>query len=162
MTEAGTDLQLSQATIQEYALMAAALDKYDPEGMESILADIAKADSVEDYNKVLNSERQLPMDRLVRINRIRYAESEYAAGLPFYLVIDGVDINAEKEDQWVTGATTVVAMLVRAAFAGHLPIVGFAKESDKPTKSGYRPVNWTMKEILGTGQPELVAAKKAK
>jgi hypothetical protein len=162
MTETGTDIQLSDEIVQQFAVMASALEKYDPEGMEKILSDIARANTVEDYNKILDGERQLPFDRLVRIDRVRYAESEFAAGLPFYLVLDGVDINAERTEQWVTGATTVVAMLVRAACMGHLPVVGFAKESDKPTKSGYRPINWTMKEILGTGQLAATPTAKGK
>lgn len=158
MTESGTDVELKPETLQEFARMASALEEYDAGGSDAILAEIFKADTVEDYNKIFAGDRELPNDKMLQIDKVRYARSEFAAGLPFYLVIDGVDLDTGEAKQWVSGSTTVVAMLVRAAFAGHLPCKGFARESDKPTKSGYRPINWNMREINNNGQQTLVGA----
>lgn len=161
MSEAGTDVVLSEATLQEFARMASALEEYDAGGSDQILAEIFKAETVDDYNKIFAGDRELPQDKMIRVDRVRYARSEFAAGLPFYLVVDGTDVGSGEVKQWVTGSTTVVAMLVRAAFAGHLPCVGFCRESDKPTKSGYRPINWNMREISNNAQ-QTIDGKPAK
>lgn len=163
MTQAGTEVELSQATLQEFARMASALDEYDAGGMDSILGEIFSIKTLDDYKKIFDGDRELPQDKMIQINRVRYSQSEFAGGLPFYLVVDGVDLESGEVKQWVSGSITVVAMLVRAAASGHLPCKGFARESDKPTKNGFRPVNWNMRELNVGGQETLPEAKaKAK
>lgn len=163
MTEPTKELELKPETIAEFARMASALEQYDTEGMESIMAGIFAATTLDEFNAVLGADRALPMGVSIKVERLRYAPSEFAAGLPFYLVIDGVDTRSGEVGQWVTGATTVVAMLVRAAFLDTLPVIGRAVESDTPTKSGYRPVNWIMEAMSPRTEPTLTGAKaKAK
>lgn len=161
MTAPGTDVVLSKAVLDEFARMAGALEEFDTTGMDGILSDIFAATDVDSYNKVLNGDRVMPMNRSIKVERVRYAQSGFAAGLPFYLVVDGVDTSTGEVGQWVTGATTVVAALTRAAFAGHLPVVGRQSESAKPTKSGYTPINWIMEGIGGNGQQTIPEPKKA-
>lgn len=162
MTEAGTEIELSREVLEQFAQMASALDEFDTEGMDGIMKDIFAVNTVADYNRIFEGDRELPEDKIIQVDRVRYARSEFAAGLPFYLVIDGVDVQSGEVGQWVTGATTIVAMLTRAAFAGHLPCVGFARKSKKPTKNGYTPVNWHMREIKGGGQQVLTAERVKK
>lgn len=162
MTEPGKEVQLSKKTLDEFARMATALEEYDAGGGDGILQEIFAANTVDDYNKILGGERALPMNKSIKVERVRYAQSDFNAGLPFYLVIDGVDMTNGEVGQWVSGAQTVVAMLTRAAFAGHLPVIGRAYESAKPTKDGFTPVNWTMEAIGGNGQQELDVKPAAK
>lgn len=162
MTEAGTEIELSREVLEQFALMLTGLDEFDAEGMDGIMKDIFAATTVEDYNRIFEGDRELPEDKMLQIDRVRYARSEFAAGLPFYAVLDGVDVQSGEVGQWVTGATTIVGMLVRAAFANQLPVVGFARKSAKPTKSGYTPINWHMREIKGGGQQVLTAERVKK
>lgn len=162
MTEAGTDIVLKESTIKAFAQMLTALEEYDAGGMDEILGAIFQAHTVDEFNSVLGAERALPMGREVKVERVRYARSEFGAGLPFYAVIDGVDLKTNKPAQWITGATTVVGTLVHAAASGLLPITGMAVESDRPTKNNFHPVNWIMSAIGGNGQATLEPDAKAK
>lgn len=162
MTEAGTEIVLKESTIATFAQMLTALEEYDAGGLDSILEGIFAAKTVDEYNAVLGGDRALPMDREIRVDRVRYARSDYQQGLPFYAVIDGLDLKTKKPAQWVTGATTVVGTLVHAAASGHLPISGYAHESDEATKNNYHPVNWVMTAIGGNGQTALAAKGAAK
>lgn len=160
MTEPTKELELKPETIAEFARMASALEQYDTEGMESIMAGIFAATTLDEFNAVLGADRAFPMNESMRVNRIRYARSEFVAGLPFYLVIDGVRTETGEVGQWVIGATTVVAMLVRAAFLDMLPVIGRAVESANVTNSGYRPVNWVMEAMSPRPEPTLPDAKE--
>lgn len=163
MTAPTTEIELSKAVLDEFARMASALEEYDTQGMESIMQGIFAATTLDEFNSVLGADRAMPMGVSMKVDRVRWARSEFAAGLPFYLVIDGVRTDTGEAGQWVTGATTVVAMLVRAAFIGVLPIIGRAVESAEATKSGYRPVNWVMEAMNPPAAPTLDgAAKKGK
>lgn len=152
MTQPGTELQLSQKTIDMFANMLTALEEYDAGGGDSILQQIMAAETVDDYNKPFSGDRAMRNNIAYRVERVRYARSEFAAGLPFYAVVDGVDTTTGEAGQWVTGATSVVAALVRASFTGQLPCTGEARESAKATKSGYTPVNWIMLSVAGPAQ----------
>lgn len=162
MTEVGTEIVLKESTIAAFAQMLTALEEYDAGGLDEILGSIFAAKTVDEFNAVLGAERALPNNREVKVERVRYARSDFTQGLPFYAVLDGVDIKTGEARQWVTGATTVVGVLVHAAASGLLPIVGHAEESDKPTKNNYHPVNWVMSAIGGNGQQALAAEKAAK
>ncbi len=95
------------------------------------------------------------------MTRVRYAKLEYAAGLPFYLVADTVDMRTGEAKEYTVGATVPVATFTRATFLGHLPMIVRLYESEKPTKSGYKPVNV---EVLSISTPALdaPAAKTAR
>lgn len=163
MTQPGTDVVLSQKTLDEFARMVVALDEFENSGTDSILDQIFSATTIDEFNGIFGSDRALPMNVSVKVERLRYARSEFAAGLPFYLVIDGENTQTRDKGQWVTGATTVVAMLVRAAFLQMLPLIGHQEESSKPTANGYRPVNWIMEAVSSAAPQEtLPTAGKGK
>lgn len=163
MTEVGTEIVLKESTIAAFAQMLTALEEYDAGGLDEILGSIFAAKTVDEFNAVLGAERALPNNREVKVERVRYARSDFTQGLPFYAVLDGVDIKTGEARQWVTGATTVVAMLVRAAFLQMLPLIGHQEESSKPTANGYRPVNWIMEAVSSAAPQEtLPTAGKGK
>lgn len=162
MTSAGTDVELSRRTIEMFVDMLPALEKFDAGGSDNILQQILGATTVAEYNQAFEGDRALPMDHEIRIDRVRYAESDFAAGLPFYLVVDGLDMSTGKESQWTIGATSVVAALTRAAFMRHLPALGRAVFSERETKAGYRPVNWQMVHVSDNSQQTLDADAKVK
>lgn len=159
MTQPGTDVVLSEKTLQEFARMVVALEEFENSGTDSILDQIFTATTLDEFNGIFGGDRALPLNRSIKVDRLRYAKSEFAAGLPFYLVIDGEDTTSREKGQWVTGATTVVAMLVRAAFLGMLPLIGHQEESSKPTANGYRPINWIMEAMSQADEPQLPTAK---
>lgn len=146
MTETGTEVVLSQKVVAQFASMVTALEEFDTSGMDGMLSDIFAANTAEDYNKIFEGEREMPLGTPLRVDRVRYAQSDFVGGLSFYAVIDGLNIETGELGQWTTGATVVVATLVRAAFAGHLPCIGSAYQADA-TKSGFRPINWNMRQI---------------
>lgn len=161
MTAAGTDVELSKETLAMFAEMTTALDEYETGGGDAILQSIFKATTLDEYNEMFKGERGMPLNRELKVTRVRYAQSEYAAGLPFYLVADVVNTTSGEVREFTVGATVPVAIFTRAAFLGHLPMIVRLFESDKPTKSGYKPVNV---EVLAISTPGLdaPAAKVAK
>lgn len=160
MTAAGTDIELSKETLAMFAEMATALEQYDTGGGDSILQGIFKAETLDDYNAIFNGDRAMPLNRELKVTRVRYAKSEYAAGLPFYLVADVVNTTTGEVKEYTVGATVPVAIFTRATFLGHLPMLVRLYESEKTTKGGYKPVNV---EVLAVSTPGLDApAAKAK
>lgn len=147
MTGPSTDLQLSQSTLAKFAEMTTALEAYPVGGMDSILEQLWKADNVDDYNKIFEGDRGMPLNTELKITRVRYAKSDFDAGLPFYLVCDTENPRTGEAREYTVGATEVVGALVYAAFANHLPCIGMAAEASKQTEAGYTPVNWKMLAI---------------
>lgn len=161
MTAAGTDVELSKETLAMFAEMATALDEYDTGGGDAILQSIFKAATLDDYNAMFAGDRGMPLNRELKVIRVRYAKSDFAAGLPFYLVADVVNPQSGEVKEYTVGATVPVAILTRATFMGHLPMIVKLVESEKPTKSGYKPINV---EVLAISTPGLdaPAAKSTK
>lgn len=162
MTQAGTEVELSRQTIEMFADMLPRLAEYQTGGADNILQQILNAVTVEDYNKAFDGDRALPIGHEIKVELVQYSKSEFAAGLPFYLVVDGVDLSTGKAGQWTVGATSVVAALTRAAFLDQMPVVGKAVPSERETKAGYRPVNWIMTMVTDNSQQTLDADTKAK
>lgn len=161
MTAPGTQVQLSDATLKQFALMAGSLERYEGGNVESILQSIFKAQTVDDYNKIFGGERAFPLNRSMKITNIRYAESDFKGGIPFYLVIDAVDTTTGEVGEYTTGAESVVGMLMHAAWSGHLPIVCRLVQADRETRAGYKPINLVMEAIGGSGQQTTPEPKKA-
>lgn len=162
MTQAGTEIELSRETIAMFVDMLPALEEFDAGGADNILQQILTATTVDEYNKAFDGDRALPMGHEIKVEQVRYARSDFAAGLPFYLVVDGVDVSTGKSGQWTVGATSVVAALSRATFLDQLPVMGKATPSERETKAGYRPVNWVMTMVTDNSQQTLDADAKAK
>lgn len=158
MAEATKDVALSKTVLEQFAKMASALEAYPAGGLDSILTQIFEATSLDDYNKIFEGDRGLPLDTNVQISRVRYAPTDYPGGLPFYLVCDGVNLKTGEAKEFTVGATVVVGTLVRAAFNEHLPCRGFMYEAPDETKAGFTAYNWKMLEI-NTGQEMLPNAK---
>lgn len=155
MTVAGQQVELSPAVLAEFAKMTTALEAYPEGGLDSILTQIFTATTLDDYNKIFDGDRGMPVNVNVQIDRIRYAKTDYPGGLPFYLVCDGVNLKTGEAREYTVGATVVVGTLVRAAFLGHLPCRGYMYEAEEQTKAGLTPYNWKMLEINSTGQEVL-------
>lgn len=154
MTQPGTDIQLSQDTVDLFMKMAGALEPFDAGGSDAILQQIMNATTLDDYNAIFEGDRAFPLGVEVKVTKARYAKSEYAQGAPFYLVIDGERLDTHTVGQWTLGAGVPLAMICRAAFNDQLPLIGKAYEADTPTKSGYKPINWKM---IALGSPTKAA-----
>lgn len=162
MTAAGTDVELSRQTLEMFAEMATALEEYDTGGSDSILQGIFKAETLDDYNAIFEGDRGMPLNKELKVTRVRYAKSDYEAGLPFYLVADVIDTRTGETKEYTIGATVPVAILTRASFLGQLPILIELVESDKPTKGGYRPINVHVLAITPAGLDAPAAKTRAK
>lgn len=162
MSAPGTDVELSRQTIEMFADMLPKLQEFNAGGADNILQQILTATTVEEYNKAFDGDRALPMAVELIIDKVEYTRSDFAGGLPFYLVVEGSVLGSDKTSQWTVGATSVVAALTRATFMDQLPIMGKAVASEKVTKAGYHPVNWIMTMVTDNTQQTLDDTPKAK
>jgi hypothetical protein len=67
-------------------------------------------------------------------------ESEFAGGLPFFLIVDAADLETGELVTITTGAVSVVAQLAKAHQLGQIP--GWRvvpRQAERPSASGYYP-----------------------
>lgn len=155
MTETSTDIELSPALLKQFADMVTVIPDFEPGGGEQIYAAILTAGTIEDLESPWQGGRQLPTNRPVIVEGIAKAPSDFGAGLPFYLVLDCIELHSSERKEYVTGSTSIVAQLVRAYTLGAFPIRCMAVEADKVSRNGYRPQHLTeISSVVGEGGPK--------
>lgn len=123
-----------------YESMIESVPEAGGDGVESILLALARATDPTDLDAPWRSEglAELVNKRIV-ITGIRRMNSDYAGGLPWFLIIDGAIENTGETIAITTGSVSVVAQLVKAHAAGWFPLVATPRVSDRPSKSGFFP-----------------------
>ena len=119
-----------------------ALSTDDPqEVQERILRSIITAQSPAD---LLRAGEATPASELygvpVRINAIRASESDFEAGVDWYLHVDAELLGNGDRVTFSCGARDVCIKLVKADMEGWLPITAVMERATKPTRDGFYPV----------------------
>jgi hypothetical protein len=122
------------------SMLAAVPDAESGGGMERILEQIAAATDLSQLDAPWRTgDFEQLAGQVVVIQTIAKMPSEYASGLPWFLV---VDLTIEQTGELVkatTGAVSIVAQLVKAWQLGSLPARARVMVAEKPTRSGYYP-----------------------
>jgi hypothetical protein len=107
---------------------------------DAILLDILNADSVESIlgNDTIGLTEMIaePFTILSAVLR----ESDYEQGLPAFLVMQAERDNGDRI-VITTGASTVVAQVVRMNQLAAFPVRVSSKKAEKPTAAGYYPLS---------------------
>lgn len=88
------------------------------------------------------------LGRMLVVSDLKRMPSDFDGGLGLYLVVTAADTQTGEQVTFTTGATSVVAQLVKAHAAGWLPLKCELVESERATKAGYKPQHL---RIYGTG-----------
>lgn len=142
----GEAVALHSSTVQVYESMIEAVPDAGADGIEGILDALARATDVRDLDAPWRSaglDAYLNVE--LTVTGIRKLPSDYAGGLSWFLIIDGATADGEVVSI-TTGATMVVAQLVRAFALGGLPVRVIPRQSERPSRNGYYPQHL---EILG-------------
>ena len=79
------------------------------------------------------------LGRMIEVHSLKRMPSDYPTGLGFFLVVTAADADTGEAITFTTGSASVAAQLVKAHATDWLPIKCKLVESEKPTKSGYKP-----------------------
>jgi hypothetical protein len=120
-------------------LFAAVPDAGD-EGLASIVDAILSAEDLAELDDPWQSDSLgKRAGHVLRIDRIRKAPSSFAGGLPYFLIIQGVDETTGEIFAATTSSVVTVLQLAKALTLAELPIRVRPVISERPTRSGYYP-----------------------
>lgn len=163
MTEStDTQVELSPQLLKQFVDMVGVIPDYESGGGEGILEAILTAKKFEEVDAPWKGGRELPVGRNVVVIACYKAPSDYPGGLPFFLVLDCIDVNTGEIKQYQIGATSVVAQMVRYHALSAFPIGGSAVEAKKRSKNGYLPVHWEYDKEFTDYAREQLSKKAAK
>lgn len=138
---ASTGLVIPNEAINAFAAMAADIPEAGEGGYEGILAQLLSTEDPLALDAPWRSDGLTELlNKRLRIDGLRRMDSEFDSGLPFFLIIQGADLETGETITATTGAVSVVAQLTRAWSLGLIP--GWRvipRQSDRPSKSGYYP-----------------------
>lgn len=107
-----------------------------------ILAQIINATSVEELDSPWQSAGLSKyINYAVRITSIKRIESDYADGLGWFLLCEGVVMETGEYKAFTTSSAAAMAMLLVAWEQGWFPYECYIKIAQKPTKKGYYPMH---------------------
>lgn len=134
-------LVIRPEVVEAFAAMVADVPEAGADGYESILLQIAKAEDVTDLDAPWRADGlKAFIGHPLEVRGLRRMASEYAGGLPFFLIVDAADLETGELVTVTTGAVSVVAQLAKAWQLGSIP--GWRvipREADRPSSSGYYP-----------------------
>ena len=126
--------------IDAYEGMIASVPDAGGDGIEAILAQLARAESPDQLDSPWQAGGLADYrDRPILVTGIRKAPSEHPGPLPYFLIIDGQDPATGELLTITTGAVSVVAQLVKAYTAGWLPVMVIPRMAERATKDGFYP-----------------------
>lgn len=139
--QAANGLVIRPEVVALYESMIADVPEAGANGYESILVQIAAAESVDALDAPwradgLKEYLNVPLS----IRGLRRMPSEYVGGLPFFLIVDAAVIETGETVTVTTGAVSVVAQLAKGNQLGLIP--GWRvipRQADRPSSSGYFP-----------------------
>lgn len=76
----------------------------------------------------------------IEVRGFTWRPSEYEEGSSVFVVVHGVRLDDGSPVVLTTGARNVLMQLSNLARRDRLPVVRAVRESDKPTKNGFRPL----------------------
>lgn len=148
--------------VAAYESMIAEVPEAGGEGFDGILEQIARAADVAALDAPwrsggLEEWANVPLAVL----GIRKMPSDYAGGLPWFLVVDAAVVETGEAITFTTGAVGVVAQLVKGWQLGAFPLVVVPRQSARPTASGYYPQHLEVSRRQPPREPAAEAAASA-
>lgn len=145
---APTDMQVLRPDVVEaYESMIADVPEAGGDGFEAILEAIALAGSAAELDAPWRSAGLEGLANTpIVVTAIRKMPSDYAGGLPWFLVVDAAVRATGEKITVTTGSVGVVAQLVKAWSLGALPLTVVPRMASRPSRSGYYPMHL---EIVG-------------
>jgi len=113
------------------------------EGELSILRQIMSATSVAELDSPWTAEGlAVYADRIIRVDAIRRAPSDFEDGLGWYLLLDIIDMDKDGERHTITtGSLSVCGQLIKAHALGALPLAVIPRRAKRPSRRGYFPMH---------------------
>lgn len=107
-----------------------------------IIAQVLQADSVDEVLADIDAMHWHDfLDVPVTVYGCKWQRSDFEAGMPFYVVVDGLRHDTNYRGPITIGAQTVIAQLVRLAQLKAFPVtLRLTHATDKPTRGGYMPL----------------------
>ena len=155
----GAPQPVSGAIVEAYESMIATVPEAGQDGFERILEVIAQANNVADLDAAWRSRGMEELAGIpLTIRGIKKMPSDFESGLPWFLVVDGVNEVTGEPVTVTTGAVSVVAQLVKAWSMGAFPIRVRPVVAERPSRSGYYPQHL---EVLSQPKANAAAANGA-
>lgn len=144
--QAGSELTvLSPAVVATYEAMIATVPEAGAGGFESILEQLANATDVYQLDAPWRSAGLADYrNRRLVVTGIRRMVSDFAGGLPWFLILDAADRETGEKLAITTGAVSVVAQLVKAWDLGKFPLEVIPRVADRASSAGYYPMHLEM------------------
>lgn len=138
-------MQASPATMAVISWCAEMVTEDDTSSASAIEAMIRRALEADSIEAVLREDMTVDarsiLDKPVLVTGIRIGESEFAEGMPYYVIFD-CQYGTPAESHVVTcGGFMVVTQAMKLDLENAWPQVVVFKESAKPTKAGFRPLH---------------------
>lgn len=137
-----TELEAGDSPFAKLIEYARSIEPEDDEAVQRrILDGILRADNPTD---LLNAGGSVPAEQVLNmpmtVLAIRAAESSFTEGAPMYLHVDAKFLGNGDAITFSTGASDVIAKLLKADMEGWLPQDIVLYRRDKATKAGYFPI----------------------
>ena len=140
-TPAAGPLIIRPDVVAAYEAMAQSIPLAGADGYESILLQIIQADDPAALDAPWRADGlKAFIGHPLEVRGLRRMESEFAGGLPFFLIVDAVDLETGEVVTVTTGAVSIVAQLAKAFSLGAVP--GWRvipREADRPSSSVFYP-----------------------
>lgn len=116
-----------------------------------IIVDILNATSWEDLNRdaEMDDMRDWVGKRIKVTNMIR-RESTLDNGMPWYLIVDAVDVKSGELVKINTSSGSIMAKLAMLHHWGNIPAVMTVTKAEKATKAGFHPLDVTIEAVEPT------------
>lgn len=127
---------------EAFMAMLEAVPEPDDDAAARIVMEIMQAQSIEDLDKPWDVEGMRDYDGTVlQVQSIAKMPSDYKTGLGCYLVCKCTQPGVGEVFTLTTGSVSIVAQLVRAHTLEAFPLEVVPRQSERPTRKGYRPMH---------------------
>lgn len=138
-------LQQYPGGFEAFLAMLGAVPEPDDDAAARIVMEILDAQSIEDLDKPWDVEGMRDFDgTMLQVEGITKMPSDYKTGLGCYLVCRCTQPGIGEVFTLTTGSVSIVAQLVRAHTLNAFPLQVIPRQSERPTRKGYRPMHLEM------------------
>lgn len=135
-------LQQHPGAFEAFMAMLEAVPEPDDDAAARIVLEIMAAQSIEDLDKPWDVEGMRDHDgEVLQVHSIAKMPSDYKTGLGCYLVCKCSQPGIGEVFTLTTGSVSIVAQLVRAHTLEAFPLEVVPRQSERPTRKGYRPMH---------------------
>lgn len=138
MTQSTEIAPIAPALVAQFREMVTVVPDFEPGGGDNLIAQILAATTLEGIDAPWNGGRKIPVGRTLFFTKITKAPSDFAGGLPFFLVVETLQPSTGEITEYTAGGTMVVAQLVKAYCLDEFPFGGSIIEVELKDGSGFK------------------------